>query len=129
MVCFQFDSPCLRCKKYRGSSALKTIMTKIISMPITSPAGVTVGKFGVDWLKARDVGVTVDWLFTKVLVAWPEAGREVMGFGPLKSAVEMFIPWLDADDDELEALDSSEVSEFVTDRVVLSDIGEPYVCS
>lgn len=79
-------------------------------MPITLPAGVTVGKFGVDWLKVRDVGVNVDGLFTMVLVNWREADREVMGFGPLKSAVEMLISWLDGDDDELEALDSREVA-------------------
>lgn len=95
----------------------------MISMPITLMAGVTGGKLGVDWLEARDVGSNVDRLFTKVLVTWLEADRKVVGLGPLKSAVEMLISWLDGDDDKIEALDSRKVAMEV--RIWLGSKGMP----
>lgn len=72
---------------------LKTVTTKIISMPITLPAGVTGGKFGVDWLEARDVGENVDRLLANVLrvVTWFEADRRVVSLELLMSAVEILV--------------------------------------
>lgn len=110
MFCRQFDSPCLRCNKCRGSRIPKIVTTKMISMPITLMAGVTGGKLGVDWLEAGDVEVNVDRLFTNVLVAWFETDCRVVRLEPLKSVVEIPVSWLDGDDDEPEALDSREVA-------------------
>lgn len=97
----------------------------MISMPIILLAGVTGGKLGVDCLEARDVEENVDGLFTKMLVTCAVTDRKVVGLGPLRSAVEMLISWLDGDGDGLEALDSREVVMKVTiwlgSEEVLSD--------
>lgn len=109
MVYIKVYPPCLRINESRGSKALKTSTIKIFSIPMISPAEVTGGKIAVDWIESRDVGETVDRLFTNVFVTWVEATGGVVRLELLKPSGVAIVFWLEVDDnEEVEALNRIE---------------------